>query len=125
VVSSKASYEFTTGLYVQKVNLSSTGSDDPVMTPAVPISLTNYPNPFRDQTQICVKLEDATPVTLKIYNIRGQLVRTIRQEEAIRGDNYLIWDGRDSNNHSCATGVYYLKAETASSNATLRTLRIK
>ena len=125
VVSSKASYEFTTGLYVQKVNLSSTGSDDPVMTPAVPISLTNYPNPFRDQTQVCVKLEDAAPLTLKIYNIRGQLVRTIRQEEAIRGDNYFIWDGRDSNNHSCATGVYYLKAETASSNATLRTLRIK
>lgn len=125
VVSSKNLWEFTTGLYVQQMNLSSTGSDDPVMTPAVPISLTNYPNPFRDQTQICVKLEDAAPLTLKIYNIRGQLVRTIRQEEAIRGDNYFIWDGKDSSNRNCATGVYYLRAETASSNAILRTLRIK
>lgn len=113
------------GLYAQRLDWTSTGSDDPGLSPTAQISLQNYPNPFRDETQICVKLEEAAPITLKIFNIRGQLVRTIIKEEAIRGDNYLVWNGKDGTDRSCASGIYYLRAESAGVKASLRTLIIK
>lgn len=116
---------FSTGMYAQRLDWTSTGSDDPGLSPTAQISLQNYPNPFRNETQICVKLVEAAPITLKIFNIRGQLVRTIIKEEAIRGDNYLVWNGKDGTDRSCASGIYYLRADSAGAKASLRTLIIK
>jgi hypothetical protein len=118
-------YTPATGAYLQLLEWQSSGSNDPNEPPAVPISLTNYPNPFSKETRVCVILDEATPLTLKIYNLRGQLVRTIQQDEAVKGNNYLIWDGKDSSKRGCATGIYFLKAETAHADATLRTLMIR
>ncbi len=71
----------------------------------------NYPNPFNPVTQIEFEvqgLEFKKPVhtTLKIYNIQGELVRTLVDEPKQAGTYEVTWDGRDQNGEEVASGVY-------------------
>jgi len=68
-----------------------------------------YPNPFSSyiSAQIAVARED-TPVYLRVYNLKGQLVKTITQTILDRGNQILKWDGRDETNAHCGNGIYIL-----------------
>jgi hypothetical protein len=62
----------------------------------------NYPNPFNPNTTIPFTVYGSqfivhSPIhtTLKIYNILGQLVRTLVDEERMSGDYQVNWDGKD------------------------------
>ncbi|MDP3025836.1 MAG: FlgD immunoglobulin-like domain containing protein [candidate division Zixibacteria bacterium] len=78
----------------------------------------NYPNPFNPTTKIQFKvgsLEFGRPLhtTLKIYNILGQLVKTLVDEEKLPGNYKVIWDGKDDSGKEVASGIYFyqLKAK--------------
>ncbi|MBN1349250.1 T9SS type A sorting domain-containing protein, partial [candidate division KSB1 bacterium] len=66
----------------------------------------NYPNPFNAATRIHFQLPNADNVTLKIYNVQGQLVRTLIDKNMPAGAHQVRWDGKDHSNHSISTGVY-------------------
>jgi len=71
----------------------------------------NYPNPFNPQTTIQYEIggDDAQAqvhATLKIYNILGQKVRTLVDEDKSPGAYRIVWDGRDENGERVASGVY-------------------
>lgn len=72
-------------------------------------SLGNYPNPFNPSTTISFNTTTASPVSVKIYNIKGQLVKTLHRGELAAGRHELVWDGRDDSNRSVASGVYFTK----------------
>ncbi|MEF3694145.1 MAG: FlgD immunoglobulin-like domain containing protein [Candidatus Cloacimonadota bacterium] len=71
--------------------------------------LVNYPNPFNPTTTISFNTTAVSPVSVKIYNIKGQLVKTLHRGELAPGRHELIWDGRDNSNRSVASGVYFTK----------------
>jgi flagellar hook assembly protein FlgD len=48
-------------------------------------------------------------VTLDIYNIKGQLVKTLVNETKPAGDHSIIWDGDDDSNKQVASGIYFYK----------------
>ena len=91
--------------------------------PSTFILLQNYPNPFNPVTKIHyvvggrqTKAADSgrwtadgsfTPVTLKIYNILGQKVRTLVDEPKRAGSHEVIWDGRDDQGKDVASGIYF------------------
>lgn len=80
--------------------------------PPVPISFVlhkNYPNPFNPTTTIAFEVPEDAPAQLAIYNIRGQLVKEIRYESLTKGYHRLVWDGRDRNNRSVGSGVYFYR----------------
>ena len=75
----------------------------------------NYPNPFNPSTTIEFSLPGAMQVTLEIFNLQGQMIRTIADAQKMPGGNhYLQWDGRDNQNQSVASGVYLYRLRTAS-----------
>jgi len=76
-----------------------------------PISLINYPNPFTTSTTISFSLsKPVVDASVNIYNIRGQLVKTLElnstENPTIRQAN---WDGKDSVGRDVANGIYFYK----------------
>ncbi|MCF7913500.1 MAG: T9SS type A sorting domain-containing protein [Candidatus Cloacimonetes bacterium] len=73
----------------------------------VELSLTNYPNPFNPSTMIEYAIKEACQVELSVYNIKGQLVRTLVNELRDPGYYQIIWDGKDNQGSTCASGIYF------------------
>ncbi|UCG52008.1 MAG: T9SS type A sorting domain-containing protein [Candidatus Latescibacterota bacterium] len=70
----------------------------------------NYPNPFNPQTVIEYGIGVGMSVSLKIYNARGQLVRTLVDDEPHGvGVFRKIWDGRDNQGNAMSTGIYFYR----------------
>lgn len=72
----------------------------------------NYPNPFNPKTEIRFALGVKGPVTVKIYNVAGRVVRTLANNEVFEaGQNSLTWNGVDQSGASVASGLYIAKVD--------------
>jgi hypothetical protein len=70
----------------------------------------NYPNPFNPTTQINFDLPKQSPVTLEIYDMLGQKVRTLLSGDMMNPGYYQVtWNGTNQYGHSVASGVYYYR----------------
>ena len=70
----------------------------------------NYPNPFNPETKIEFSVKnDNTPVKIKIYNIKGELVKTLENGVFPAGHHSVTWYGKDRRDRSAASGVYFYK----------------
>lgn len=86
-----------------------------VTGPALPtvFALTqNYPNPFNPNTHISFALPEASKVTLKVYNIAGQLVKTLVNDELAAGHHTVMWNGTNSSGSEVGSGIYLYRLET-------------
>jgi len=73
------------------------------------ISLQNYPNPFNPVTTISYNLPFDSDVSVEIYNIKGQKVRTLLNEQISKGQHSIIWNGVNEYNQAVSSGVYFYK----------------
>ncbi len=73
------------------------------------IVTTNYPNPFNPETTIEFNNPLQGQVNINIYNLKGQLVKNLLQDNLTQGVHKVIWQGRDSNDKQVASGVYFYK----------------
>jgi hypothetical protein len=85
--------------------------DDNGETPSIPRALTlsqNYPNPFNPMTTIDVEIpgDSGGKALLRIYDVRGKLVRTLADRELKAGSYSFAWDGRDDRGRPVSSGVY-------------------
>jgi hypothetical protein len=69
----------------------------------------NYPNPFNPETYIDFNLPDEAEVSLRIYNVRGQLVKTLVQEIMSPGTHTMRWDGKNNSGERVSSGVYFYR----------------
>ncbi len=70
----------------------------------------NYPNPFNPTTTISYTVRTYAPVSLRIYNVAGQLIRTLVDEMVYPGQVHTAsWDGRNNVGQSVSSGVYFYK----------------
>jgi hypothetical protein len=72
----------------------------------------NYPNPFNPSSRIAFSLEYPTPVTVSVYNILGQRVITLLDENLDAGPHSVTWNGTDDDGKTVASGVYFYRVET-------------
>jgi hypothetical protein len=73
----------------------------------------NYPNPFNPETTISYDLSGESVVTLKIYDISGQVIRSVVNNQAMSAGQYKsVWDGRDERGVKVASGVYFYQLQT-------------
>ncbi len=86
-------------------------SDEP-LTPASFTLSQNYPNPFNATTEIRFSLERAADVTLTVYNLLGQEVKTLVEGRITAGEHRVTWDGRDDSGNMCASGIYMYRFES-------------
>ncbi len=69
----------------------------------------NYPNPFNPNTNIRFQLRKDERVQLKIYNMLGQEVGTLVNENYAAGTHTVVWDSRDNRGKAVASGIYLYK----------------
>jgi hypothetical protein len=81
----------------------------------------NYPNPFNPSTNIRYTLGHSGHVTLDIYNVLGQRVRSLRNEFQPIGTYSAEWDGRNDSGLPLSTGVYLYRVRVSSNNETVFT----
>jgi flagellar hook assembly protein FlgD len=77
----------------------------PTATTLLPCS----PNPFNPVTTIQFELASATDVSLRIYDVKGRLVRTLLDENMPRERHRLTWDGTNNHGSQVASGIYFLR----------------
>jgi hypothetical protein len=87
--------------------------------------LQNYPNPFNSCSEIKFELPQAVYIDLSIYNIQGQLVKTLVNEEKSKGSHSVIWDGTDEHDNAVTSGIYIYKMRAESFEMARRMLVIK
>lgn len=85
----------------------------------------NYPNPFNPTTKINFSIPVEQNVKLQVYNIKGQKVTELCNDFYPKGEHEVIWDGRDSNNRSVSSGVYFYKLDTDDKSITKKMLLLK
>ena len=85
-----------------------TGIDDNEL-PVVNSKLKNYPNPFNPSTTIEFSINNDSRIELSVYNIKGQKVKTLANNEFERGNHSIIWNGDDESNKFVSSGLYYYK----------------
>jgi len=85
----------------------------------------NYPNPFNPQTTIAFSVKDRGLVTLKVYNVAGELVRTLANEEVVAGAHTKVWDGRNDAGQPVSSGVYFYKLVTNNFSQTKKMVLLK
>lgn len=92
--------------------------------PALSGNVQNSPNPFVESTSLHIKLDREADVTVEIFNLRGQKVRSLRADTLPRGEHDLIWDGRDSRGLETAPGIYFWRLRSGDSSSQGKMLKL-
>ncbi len=95
------------------------GYEDPVgVAEDTPVNVTratldqNYPNPFNPTTTIAFSVRsEGANIELGVYNVAGELVRTLTSGEVPGGQHTIAWNGRDDGGRQVSSGVYFVRLE--------------
>jgi PKD repeat protein len=105
-----------------------TDSDDQLIPDNISLSkMSIYPNPFNPETNIAFQLNEtdrSNPVSLAIFNVKGQLVKKLLDNEITQIEN-ILWNGRDYSNNKVTSGMYFVKLTTASNNLSEKIILLK
>jgi len=85
----------------------------------------NYPNPFNPFTKIDYDVPETGKITIKVYNIRGQYIKTLINEKKDRGSYYTYWDGTDDKNNKVSSGIYFYQLNSVRSTKTKKMILVK
>lgn len=115
--------------YVDDFSIHGVGGSVSNEDPIVPVIATelksNYPNPFNPETNIAFSMKEAGAVTLEVYNVKGQLVRTLINDVKAAGNHTVVWNGKDNNGRSVSSGIYYYKMNTGKYSSTKKMIMMK
>lgn len=112
--------------FVDDVLITGSSSDDDPTVPVVATVLNdNFPNPFNPETTISYSVKDPSPVTIEIYNVKGQLVKTLVNDMKDAGNHSVVWRGTDNNNRPVSSGVYYYKMSAGKYSSTKKMILMK
>jgi len=85
-----------------------------------------YPNPFNPVTKIAYSVKEAGPVTIRVMNVAGRVVRTLLDQELPAGTSgHVVWDGANDAGERCASGVYFYRIAAPGFASTRKMLMLK
>ncbi len=119
-----------TSEFSEAMKISTAVKESAAQKPPAAFSLSqNYPNPFNPDTRIHFTLsatvEQPVRVQLCIYNLRGELVRRLVNEEKRAGSYWVHWNGLNDVGRRVATGVYLYRLTTPSATSTKKMILVK
>lgn len=97
----------------------------PSVIPKAQVLMNNYPNPFNPSTEIRYTLPTDGPVELTVYNMVGQVVRTLVKEQMTAGEHIFAWNATGDNGQPVAGGVYFYRITSGAQTVTRRMLLLK
>jgi hypothetical protein len=116
-------YVYGIGMYAYKKYILQPRDDDDICSPAEAgateeperssrVMLSVRPNPVMDGAEVRFSLPAAGSASLKIYDVRGTLVRTLVEGEMAAGPQKAEWNGRSSAGGRVAPGIYFVRLQT-------------
>ena len=112
--------------FVDDVKVTGPVSNDDIVAPVVATELKgNYPNPFNPETTIRYSMKEASPVSIEIYNVKGQLVKSLVNTTKESGDHTVVWNGTDNSGRAVTSGVYYYKMNAGKYSSTKKMIMMK
>ncbi len=100
--------------------------NEPESTPAPSrLEASNHPNPFNPVTTIAYSLPEDSQISISIYNIKGQKVKTLVTGTQPAGDYNVSWDGKDESGKDVTSGIYFYKLKTQKNEITGKMLLLK
>jgi hypothetical protein len=92
--------------------------------------LQNYPNPFNPETWIPYQLKEDSEVTIRIYNVTGELIREFRLGHKPVGlyvsqDRAVHWDGTNSAGDRVSSGIYFYNIQAGSYSSTKKMIAVQ
>jgi hypothetical protein len=101
------------------------GKTEEPPVPSITQLFHNYPNPFNPETTIRFDLAEPGPVTIDVFNIKGQKMKALVNDSFIAGQHSIIWNGTDSKGKPVASGVYFYRMTTPKSTLIHKMLLMK
>jgi len=101
------------------------GEEQGALTPKDFELYQNYPNPFNNETLIKFNLRKSAEVTLVVYNILGQKVRTLLKGRLDAGPQSVSWDGKDEKGNDLSSGIYFYQLKIGQITETKRLVLLK
>jgi hypothetical protein len=101
-----------------------TVADNGVSAPAFTLGR-NYPNPFNPSTSIAYEITEPGHVQLNIYNIKGELIRTLVDAPQTAQSYTVTWDGTDNVGNPISSGVYFYQMQSGKNTSTRKMLLMK
>ena len=101
------------------------GIEDEEATPSVCMLHQNYPNPLSRMTAIRYELPRKMHVSLKVYNLAGQEIKTLVDGDMEAGVRAVYWNGRSDDNRKVANGVYFYRIEAQGYSETRRMIVVR
>jgi len=115
---------FTTG-YVDIKSATDIDRESELVMPKEYSLAQNSPNPFNPNTKIQFELPKAGHIRLSVYNVLGQTVRTWFDKKLPAGKHSVIFDGRDNNGDSIASGIYFYRLEAGDFSQSKKMILLK
>ena len=85
----------------------------------------NYPNPFNPETIIKYHLPTASQVSLTVYNLMGQQVRSLVSSQKSAGEHQVTWDARNDASNKVESGVYFFRIQAGNFVQTQKAILMK
>ncbi len=102
-----------------------TSNSDP-STPSVSNMLNqNYPNPFNPETTISFDMPVTGHANLSVYNVKGQLVKTLADGKLGYGKQSFVWNGTDNSGQNVTSGLYFYRLTANGSTETKKMMLMK
>ncbi len=111
-------------LMIRAIVETTTSSDDPTI-PALSLRASNFPNPFNPVTTISYAVPATGDVSIKVYNMKGQVVRTLVNSSVTAGNHSVVWNGTDDNGSAVSSGLYFYKIQSNNQTLTKKMLLAK
>ncbi|MFO7659840.1 MAG: T9SS type A sorting domain-containing protein, partial [Candidatus Cloacimonadaceae bacterium] len=115
------------GGYVRfmELNFTTTAAEDESAVPASSVLEQNQPNPFNSDTSISFTMPKAGWAELSVYNVKGQLVKTLCSGWLEKGEKTLTWDKSDTAGRTVSNGIYFYKLATQGTTETRKMLLLR
>ncbi|MCC7429814.1 carboxypeptidase regulatory-like domain-containing protein [bacterium] len=85
----------------------------------------NFPNPFNPTTKIEFAIPEFSNVKISVYNVLGQLVKTLINQNLEKGSYKTSWNGTNESGKSVSSGIYFYRLEAGNFNQTKKMLFLK
>ena len=99
--------------------------NDDLHVPAKPIITSNYPNPFNSSTTIAYYIPKKSNVSMTIYNLKGQKVKDLINNDIPKGNHKIVWDGQNNSGRTVGSGLYFVRIGIGNNVDTRKIMMIK
>ena len=101
------------------------GNNHEIPIPLITALQNPFPNPFNPSLTIPFDLSKEGRVTIKIYNLRGQLIKNLIDEEKKASSYRVVWDGKDNGGHIVSAGTYIVRMSAPDYNSSRKIVMVK